>query len=405
VGFLGDVFNAVDGAVSAVEDATEFAGDVVTGDVHGAVINAKQFLGDANDFLQGVQGLGVNLVKIPSKFADNPLVRLSDSPPIDLAQLAIDAMKATTGSGEPDDGEGFRKSAGLLEEGVDILIDAKPAGDRWDGTASQVYGVTNDIHRRHASDVQVADTNLAQIISTEAGQVARTRQNLDDTSQYLYDFGLSTSWMNLVPGGRAAKLALDATAAAAAVAKAELMVDTLVKNSVENAARVREQLQLYNDATKEPSGHGASCDPFPIEPYVPEMQHIPPGVMPARSLPGTDYTVPSPEYPPDFGPPATTYASPTPAAPAYPVPVPTAPTAPAPALSPGVASRSPAAAAPLPAAPPSAMPTSPSAARGAQTVRPVSEGAGPAKKNGQRAPIDVAADDVHPHTSAASAQR
>jgi len=312
VGFLGDVFNTVDGAVSAVEDAVGFGGDVVTGDVHGAVIDAQQFLGDANDFLQGVQGLGVNLGRIPSKFADNPLVKFSDSPPIEVAQLAIDAMKATTGSGDPEEGEGFEKSAGLLDEGVDILIDANPAADRWDGTASRVYGLTNDTHRRHTSDVQVADTNLAQIISAEAGQVARTRRTLDDTSQYLYDFGLSTSWMNLVPAGRAAKLAIDAAAAAAAVARAELMVGTLANNSLENARRVREQLRLYNDAAGDTSGHGGACDPFPVEQGSPEMEGIPPDVPPSRSLPTTTYTVPSPEESGDFWPPATEYTSPGP---------------------------------------------------------------------------------------------
>ena len=89
-----------------------------------------------------------------------------------------------------------------MEEAVDVLIDATPAPDRWDGTASTIYDETNDSHRRLTSKVQVADDEIHKILSTEADQVVRTRKTLDDTSQWLYDFALSTSWMNFVPGGR-----------------------------------------------------------------------------------------------------------------------------------------------------------------------------------------------------------
>jgi hypothetical protein len=309
VSFLDDVFNVIHGGYNAAKDAVAVAGDVVTLDAHGAVTNTQKLLGDTKNFLEGVQGLGVNLGKIPAKYADNPLVQLADSPPIEVAQLAIEAMKATTGSGQPEDGEEYKKSADLLTESVDILIDAKPALDRWDGTASEIYGETNDAHRRLTSDVQVADDAIHRILSTEADQVVRTRKTLDDTSQWLYDFALSTSWMNLVPGGRAAKLVIDGGAAATGVATAEATTAILVKNVFENAARLREHIVKYNDAgVRDSSGEGTACDPF-IQAQRPENSEEPPQpvIPPSSSLPDTTYTVPAPEEPIEHGPPATPY--------------------------------------------------------------------------------------------------
>lgn len=303
--FLKNAFDTIDGGVGAVQDAAGFVGDVVTGDLHGATINAQQFLGNANDFLQGIQGLGANLGSIPKKFAENPLVKLSDSPPIEVAQLAIDAMKLTTGSGAPEDGAEYKRSADLLAEAVDILVDANPAGDRWDGTASQAYEAKNVEHRQFVSDVEVADREIAGIISIEADQVLRTRQTLDDTSQYLYDFGLSTSWMNLVPGGRVAKLVLDGAAAAAGVATAEATMAILVKNALENAARVRGHIDKYSKAAiEDSSGEGSACDPFPVDP---EGLGKPPIIPPSRLDPRITYEVPAPEEPIEYGPPATPF--------------------------------------------------------------------------------------------------
>jgi len=79
---------------------------------------------------------------------------IAESKILAAAQMAIDGMKATTGSGPPHD-------------------------DRWDGTASQVYKTLNASHRRVTSEVQVGNQGVAGILDIEAGQVSRTRQALD----------------------------------------------------------------------------------------------------------------------------------------------------------------------------------------------------------------------------------
>jgi hypothetical protein len=303
VGFLDDAFDVVHGGASTITDTAGFLGDVLTGDVHGAATNGRQVLGDLDDVLHGLEGLGANLGQVPRRFAESTLVKLTDSPPIDAALLAIDALKATTGSGTPEDGSNYGSSADLLEEALDLLIDARPLDDRWNGDASTTYGEKAHDHKNLTSRVQVADRAIQQVLRTEADQVSRARSTLDDTSQYLHDFALATSWMNLVPGGRAAKLALDAAAAGTGLTTATFVVANLTQESFTNAGKIRDQLHHYNDAAAEKLNIASgACDPF-----VDARTDVQPGHRPERLDPEKRYEVPSPLEPIPFGPPATPY--------------------------------------------------------------------------------------------------
>jgi hypothetical protein len=253
--------------------------------------------------LKGVEGLGVNLGKVPAEYAGT-MGKLADSRILAAAQLAIEAQKATTGSGQPEDGNGYRESAKRLEECVEALIDAEPHDDRWDGVASQAYRDTNDEHRRIVSAVQVADQTIGQILSVEADQVSRTRKTLDETSQNLYDYGLATAWMNVIPGAAQAKMVADGIAAAGALATTDATLWILVKNSVENAMRVQKVINAYQGAAKDTSGNGGPCGTF-----VPPLKDQ--SDLPSRLNPHSEYSVPEPEEPPQFGPPAKPSGSPT----------------------------------------------------------------------------------------------
>ena len=304
MGLLSDAFNVVHGAAGVVKDVAELAGDIVTGDVHGAVTDAQKLVGDSNDVVKGLNGLGVPMGSLPRRFSENSVVQLADSPPIQAAQLVIEGMLATTGSGAPEDGKQLRDSAKLLEESVELLIDAKPHDDRWDGSASAAYAAKDDQHRRTTSGVQTADDEIRKILSTEANQVEQTRKTLDEVSQYLYDFALSTSWMNLVPGGKAAKLAVDAAAAGIGVNRAEYVIARLVSDSLDNASKIRAQLDLYNAAEKVEPPEGGACKPFVrTGPDGRPLEEVPP----SRLLPNTPFERPEPVKPPQFGPPATPY--------------------------------------------------------------------------------------------------
>jgi hypothetical protein len=338
MGFLDEVGKVLDkvetatpidlitGITGAVNDVPNLVGDVAQGNFGQALVDGRKVLGDGKDIALGLSSLGASLGPVPSFLENNTAMKLTESKVLAAAQLLIAGMKATTGSGDPCTGQEFRDSSKRLENVVETLIHAEPHEDRWDGTASQVYNATNASHRRLASDVGTADLEIAGFIDTEAGQVDRTRTTLDESSDKLTKYDLATMWMNATPPTRALKFALDCTAAVGALDVAGATMAVLVKNSLENATRIRGSAQRYEDAARDTSG--TPLDPCVGEVFsVPDQEHeLPrpnpetplPGpnedTQPKRSLPGTQYTVPEPEDPPVQAP-ATPYGAPAPAAP------------------------------------------------------------------------------------------
>jgi hypothetical protein len=302
LGLLEDLFNVGNGIRSGIEDVPSFVGNVLTGDVHGTVTDGRKLIGDVGDVLNGVSDLGATMSTVSSRYAGT-IGKFADSQILAAAQLAIEGEKATTGSGDPEEGNGYRESATRLDEAVETLIDATPAPDRWNGKASATYTDTNNAHRTQTSNVQVADHAIGAILSIEAGQVSRTRQTLDEASQDLYDYGLATAWMNYLPPLRAAKMAADSAAAAAALATTNTTMAILVKNSAENAARIRQHISKYEGAAKDTSGTGGACGTF-----VEQNVDIAEGTRPERLDPSGKYEVPKPLDPHD-GPPAIPYGS------------------------------------------------------------------------------------------------
>ncbi|WP_149370323.1 EspA/EspE family type VII secretion system effector [Mycolicibacterium sp. P9-64] len=317
----------VTGIKGAVTDVPNLVGDVAQGNFGQAFVDGRKVLGDGKDIAMGLSSLGANLGPVPSFLENNTATKLTESKVLAAAQLLIEGMKKTTGSGAPCTGEEFQDSSKRLADVVETLIHAEVHEDRWDGTASQVYNATNASHRRLASDVQAADAEIAGHLDTEAGQVTRTRNTLDESSDNLTKYDLATMWMNATPPTRALKFALDCTAAAGALDVSGVTMGVLVKNSLENAARIKKAAMLYGDAAKDTSGN-------PLDPCgagevfsVPDPQHqlprpndatpLPPlgeDNQPKRSLPDMPYTVPDPEEP-TVQAPATPYGAPPPAAP------------------------------------------------------------------------------------------
>jgi hypothetical protein len=341
MGFLDEVGKVLDkvetatpidlitGITGAVNDVPNLVGDVAQGNFGQALVDGRKVLGDGKDIALGLSSLGASLGPVPSFLENNTATKFTESKVLAAAQLLIEGMKKTTGSGAPCTGQEFRDSSKHLEDVVDTLIHAEPHGDRWDGTASQVYNATNASHRRLASDVQTADAEIAGILDTEAGQVDRTRKTLDESSDKLTKYDLATMWMNATPPTRALKFALDCTAAAGALDVSGATMAVLVKNSLENATRIQRAAEHYEKPAQDTSGTpldacGGEVFPVPEEgedslqrpnkdatPLPdPHAQTVPP----TRSLPGAPYTVPDPEEP-TVEAPATPYGAPAPAAP------------------------------------------------------------------------------------------
>ncbi len=236
---LKDLFDLGNGIRSGIQDVPKLFQDVVTLDAHGALTDGRKVIGDVGDVLNGLGGLGMGLTEVPrqiaEKYAGSALGKLADSKILSAAQLAIEAEKATTGSGDPEDGNGYHDSAVRMQEVVQTLSDADPRDDRWNGRAAETYTATNSAHRKHASAVQGADQEIANILGAEATQVSRTRRTLDETNQYLSDYGAATAWMNFVPGLAQAKAVADIAAASAAL----LTTNTTMQFSSPTPRRMR----------------------------------------------------------------------------------------------------------------------------------------------------------------------
>ena len=300
-----DVSNVGNGIRSGIEDVPGLIGNVLQGDLHGVATDGRKLIGDVGDVLDGVGHLGVTLGKISTKYAGS-LGKLADSPILSAAQLAIEAERKTTGDGDPEEGDGYSQSAKRLDECIETYLKyADPLEDRWDGSAAAQYHDTSSAHRGQVSNVQTADQHIGEILATEAGQVSRARRTLDETSQYLYDYGLATAYLNVIPGANVAKAMADMAAASAALGTTNTTMTILVMNSRDNARQISQWQDQYTNAAKDTSGGGGICGTF-----VDPKDDIDPKTRPTRLDPDQPYEVPSPEDPGQHGPPATPYDSP-----------------------------------------------------------------------------------------------
>ena len=393
--------------------------DVIKGGVDAGVDAVDNVLPDIKNFLQRFEELG-DPSKGPSildKFGfmhDNPLVKLAGSPILGGAQLVINGMKLTTGWGEPENGEQFGTSATEMWGAGMILVYADPVSDEWDGAASETYAGSNSEHRHQTFEVSYADKEMQSILSDEATQVANARKTLTSYSDFLADFDTATSWMSAVPGGAAAKAALDTTVAAANVAAAQATMGKLMWDVSDNASKIHAAIRRYQGAADEEMLDSGSCTPFGEEhrdghrlptrtqtnQYTPPTQG-PPVVYP----PATPYESPTPA-PPTASSPGTSAPTPTPASPAPSAPAPAgsmpaapAPSAPAPtgSMPAAPAASAPAPAAPAPAASAAAAQSSaaPAVARASSSAQPgaaINQWAQSGSSDNRRAPIASAVD-------------
>lgn len=279
-------------------------------------------LGKALDVLQEFgEVVGLNWSKGPSlldKLPNLGILGLAGSPILATAQVTIKGMKATTGSGTPEAGDAFEKSAEMYEEAGRLLIDATPKPEEWDGVASNTYKLKNDEHRRLTFEVAYAEKAMQSHLSGLADHVTGTRQSLDDRVKFMSDWDAATAWMNAVPGGALAKATADLGVASTQLGLANVTMARLVTESVLTSNQIRGQIQAYVDAANhmlvgEPTGVDANNDGkddglIPCaEPFGSEREE---DKLPSRAEPDTEYKPPEHEGPTVNYPPATPYETP-----------------------------------------------------------------------------------------------
>jgi hypothetical protein len=296
VSILTELARIGNGIRSGISDVPSLVTNIFELDVHGVVTDARKVVGDAADVLEGAAGLGIEMGPVPIKYM-TPLVKWADSPPLAAAQLVIEGQKKLTGSGSIETGSEYWQSAVRLEKAIETLIGAELDNSGWDGAAAMAYGEINNAHRKHVSNVSVADTNIGKVLQREAEQVRQTRELLDSTSQMLYDYGLATRAALSVPGANVAKILFaDSLTASAAIATTSARMAQMLNDSVNNASEIRANSDYYESAQNDTSGYADGCGPF-VDPET--DRHSPP----TRTNPRSPY-IPR-EITPVYGPPAS----------------------------------------------------------------------------------------------------
>jgi hypothetical protein len=254
--------------------------------------------------------IGIDWDEAPGPLDKLPveILNLASSPILAAAQITIQGMKATTGSGEPEAGAAFEKSAEQYEEAGNQLIAADVKTKTWDGTAAASYEATNDKHRHLTFEVAEAEKEMQGLLRDLAAQITETRTNLQDAVDFLANYDTATLWMNAIPGGGAVKAAADLGVASTQLGLANASMAKLVAESVLTAHRVRTPLERYENA-----GRQEMLDPegdFPCgEPFGDERTE---GQLPSRTDPNEPYIPPEPDGPPVTYPPVTPYETPAP---------------------------------------------------------------------------------------------
>jgi hypothetical protein len=298
VGILNDLFKIGNGIRSGVGDVPSLVTNVLELDMHGIATDGRKVIGDIDDVVKGLAGLGIELAPAPIKYVGS-IAKLADSPVLAAAQLAIEAEKKLTGTGSLEEGSEYWQSAIDLQKALETLIGAEleKDDDRWNGAAANQYKLATIMHRKHVSAVSAADRDLGQILKAEADQVRQTREVLDSTSQALYDYGLATRAFLAIPGANAAKvLVADTAAAAAALGTTSTQMGIMLANSFQNASEIRNASARYEAAMSDSSGNASGCGPF-VDPKEDQND------LPTRAKAESSYK--PPQRPQAYGPPAT----------------------------------------------------------------------------------------------------
>ncbi len=154
-------------------------------------------------------------------------------------QLMIAGMRATTGEGEPDRGDAFGQAAAVFSGAAEAVRAAAPR-DEWLGGGAESYAPANRRQAERAGSLAVLDRTVQTVLTREARQVARHREQLDDQSEHLADLGRTTASMASIPGiGNAMKAAVELTAVHAALDACSVELGTLHREAEENAAELR----------------------------------------------------------------------------------------------------------------------------------------------------------------------
>ncbi|MDH6195700.1 hypothetical protein M2272_002340 [Mycobacterium frederiksbergense] len=226
--------------------------------------------------LEQVAKLGGQIVDLTKKAADffdsqigKRLVNAARSPILAAGQHAIELMKLSTGVGDPENGQRFGAGADKMGTAGQVLASAFP-DDSWDSSGASAYTGRNTEQVGRVQTMRGLDTMVADALSTEAGQIAATRDSLDGQSDWLGAMSLLTMTAGIFPGfGQAARVTSEIAMVAKAVGESTGHLNSLQSNIDQNAAVLRTAAAQYQALANGVTPAGADFAPPVGDPEVP----------------------------------------------------------------------------------------------------------------------------------------
>ncbi|TGB45828.1 EspA/EspE family type VII secretion system effector [Mycolicibacterium peregrinum] len=224
------------------------------------------------------------------------LIRAARSPVLAAGQQTIESMKHSTGAGDPENGHRFGEGADKMDAVGQVLVSAFP-DDRWDSSGASAYAGRNTEQVGRVQTMLGLDTMVAGVLSTEAGQIAATRDSLDGHSDWLGAMSLLTTSAGIVPGfGTAAQMTAEFAMVAKAVGDSDNDLRTLRGHIDENAAALQSAAAQYENLAGTATPWDADLEPPADDSQVPAGPGEPDASDPAV-LTGSDDVLSDSEVP------------------------------------------------------------------------------------------------------------
>jgi hypothetical protein len=214
------------------------------------------------------------------------VIRAARSPVLAAGQQTIESMKHSTGVGDPENGHRFGEGADKMEAVGQVLVSAFP-DDNWDSSGASAYAGRNAEQVGRVQTMLGLDTMVAEVLSTEAGQIAATRDSLDGHSDWLGAMSMLTTSAGIVPGfGPAAQMTAEFAMVAKAVGDSDNDLRTLCGHIEENAAVLQSAAVQYENLAG--SATSAEFEPPADDSEVPTVPADPDASDPATLTGGDD---------------------------------------------------------------------------------------------------------------------
>ncbi|OMC34074.1 hypothetical protein A5740_10540 [Mycobacterium sp. GA-1841] len=218
--------------------------------------------------LEQVAQFGGQVVELGHKAANfletrvgSLLVRAAQSPILAAGQQTIEAMKKSTGVGDPEGGGRFGEAAAKMGAAGQVLASAGP-NESWNSSGAAAYTARNTEQVGRVQRMVELDNTVAGVLTKEAGQISVARASLDGHSDWLGSMSLLTASAGIIPGfGPAARMGAEIAMVAKAVGESNSDLDTLRGHINENAAVLQTAAAQYQTLAAGAAPTGAEFEP------------------------------------------------------------------------------------------------------------------------------------------------